>query len=70
MVLLREIVNEQCQPVLGVAPPTHRGALRIDLAHAYETYPEEYRAAAGWDLGFTDAPLFPPRALMRKSPKT
>ncbi len=70
MVRLREIDNERCEPVVGVAPPTHRGPLGIDLVRARRSYPEQYADAASWDLGFSDAPLFPPRALVRKRPKT
>ena len=49
MVRLREIANERCEPVVGVAPPTHRGPLGIDLACAHRSYPEQYADAVSWD---------------------
>ena len=66
MVRGRGLVNDRSEAVVGAAAPTPPGLLLdIDLGGDMWKDPTEYRDVAQWGLYFTDAAVYPPRALMR-----
>jgi hypothetical protein len=66
MVRGRGLVNDRSEAVVGPAAPTCPGLLLdIDLVGVMWEDPTQYQEVAKWGLYFTDAAVYPPRALMR-----